>query len=255
MRMFLICATLLVAAPAWSQDTGTLKVRFAYGGAAFKPQPIDANKDAQFCGQHGLVSERLLVNADNGGLKNVVFYVFTGRGGSKLPAQPASNETIVLANDKCRFEPHIVTVQVGDTIKITNPDPVGHNANMNFFANPAQNITIPPGGEKLVKVEKPEPAVIPVDCNIHPWMRSYVVALDHPFAAVSNENGEIEIQGLPVGEKLVFRLYHEAADSAIKEVLIEGKATELKKNLLELPIKAGVNDFGTITIPAAALKP
>jgi len=256
MRMFLICTTLLVAAPAWSQDTGTLKVRFAYGGAAIQPQAIDANKDAQFCGKHGLVSERLLVNADNnGGLKNVVFYVFTGRGGSKLPAQPASKGTFELANQNCRFEPHILTVQVGDTIKITNPDPVGHNANMNFFANAAQNITIPPGGEKLVKIEKPEPAVIPVDCNIHPWMRSYVVALDHPFAAVSDENGEIEIKGLPAGETLVFRLYHEAADTAIKEVLIEGKATELKKNLLELPIKAGVNDFGTITIPAAALKP
>lgn len=255
MRMLIAMATLLVTVPAWSQETGTLKARFVYGGAAFQPKAIVADKDAQFCGQHNLVNERLLVNADNGGLKNVVLYVFTGRGGSKLPPQSPSNATIELANDKCRFEPHIVTLQVGDTLKITNPDPIGHNANMNFFANAAQNITIPPGGEKLVKIEKPEPAVIPVDCNIHPWMRSYVVALDHPFAAVSNENGELEITGLPAGETLVFRLYHEAADSAIKEILIDGKATEPRRNLLELPIKAGMNDFGTITIPADALKP
>jgi hypothetical protein len=82
-----------------------------------------------------------------------------------------------------------------------------------------------------------------------------VVALDHPFAAISNDKGEIEIKGLPAGETLVFRLYHEAADSAIREVTMDGKAVELKKNLIELPIKAGDNDLGAITIPAAALKP
>jgi hypothetical protein len=105
----------------------------------------------------------------------------------------------------------------------------------------------------LVKVEKAEPAPIPVDCNIHPWMRAYVVAVDHPFVAVSDKNGEIEIKGLPAGEKLSFRLYHEAATGSIKEVLVNGKATELKKNVLELDIKSGMNDFGTITIPANAL--
>lgn len=255
MRMFLALATLLAASPALSQETGNLKLRFVYGGDAAKPSAIDANKDAQFCGTAGLVSEKLLVNAENKGIKNVVFYVYTGRGGSKLPPQAPSSKTFTLANDKCRFEPHILAVQVGDSIKITNPDPVGHNANMNFFANSAQNITIPPQGEKVVKIEKPEPAVIPVDCNIHPWMRSYVVALDHPFAAISNDKGEIEIKGLPAGETLVFRLYHEAADAAIREVTMDGKAVELKKNLIELPIKAGENDLGTITIPAAALKP
>jgi hypothetical protein len=36
---------------------------------------------------------------------------------------------------------------------------------------------------------------------------------------------------------------------------MDGKAVELKKNLIELPIKAGDNDLGAITIPAAALKP
>ncbi len=195
MRSFMVLAALLVAAPAWSQETGSLKVRFEYGGAAFQPEKLTPNKDVEFCGKHELVNERLLINSENKGIKNVVLYVYTGRGGSKLPAQPASSETYELANDKCRFEPRIVFLQVGDTLKITNPDDVGHNANLNFFANQAQNITIPPKAEKLVKIEKPEPAVIPVDCNIHPWMRAYVVALDHPFAGVSDDSGGARDQG------------------------------------------------------------
>ena len=255
MRSFMVLAAVLLAVPAWSQETGSLKVRFVYGGAAFEPQSLTPDKDTEFCGKHALVNERLLVNGENKGIKNVVLYVYTGRGGTKLPPQPASNKTLELANLDCRFEPRIVVLQVGDTLKVTNPDAVGHNANLNFFANQAQNITIPPNAERLVKIERPEPAAIPVDCNIHPWMRAYVVALDHPFAAVSDENGVMEIKGLPAGEELVFRLYHEAAEGAIREVQIDGKPTELKKNLLELTIKPGENDLGTITIPAAALKP
>lgn len=255
MRSFMVLAALLVAAPAWSQETGTLKVRFTYGGAAFQPEKLSPNKDVEFCGKHELVNERLLVNSENKGIKNVVLYVFTGRGGSKLPAQPASNATFELANDKCRFEPRFVLLQAGDTLKVTNPDDVGHNANMNFFANQAQNITIPPKAEKSVKIEKPEPAPIPVDCNIHPWMRAYVVALDHPFAGLSDDNGTLEIKGLPAGDKLVFRLYHEAAEGAIREVTIDGKATKLSRNMLELTIKPGENDLGEIVIPAGALKP
>lgn len=253
MRIAFAFAALFVAAPIFAQETGTLKAKFVFGGAAFKPEPVNVNKDVDFCGKHPLVNERLLVNAEGKGIQNVVLYVFTGRGGSKLPPQAATNATHELANDKCRFEPRIVVMQAGDTLKITNPDAVGHNANLNFFANPAQNITIPPGAEKLVKVEKAEPAPIPVDCNIHPWMRAYVIALDHPFVAVSNNNGEIEIKGLPAGEKLSFRLYHEAAAGTIKEVLVDGKPTALKKNVLELDIKSGMNDVGTITIPADAL--
>lgn len=250
------CVAAAVSVPsAFGQETGTLKAKFVYGGSAFDPVAIDPNKDREFCGKHPLVNERLLVNKEDNGIANVVFHVFTGRGGSKVPAVKAEAKTVTLANDKCRFEPHIVTVMPGDTLKITNPDAVGHNANLNFFANKAQNITIPPGAFKDVAIEKPEPGVIPVDCNIHPWMRAYVVALDHPYVDVSGDDGVIEIAGLPAGGKLAFRLYHESAESALKEVMIDGKKTELKRNVLELEIKPGMNDLGTITIPAGSLKP
>lgn len=252
MRIAFAFAALFVAAPVFAQETGTLKAKFVYGGAAFKPAPVDVNKDKEFCGKHPLINEKLLVNSEGKGIQNVVFYVFTGRGGSKLPPQAPTNATHELANDKCRFEPRIVVLQAGDSLKITNPDAVGHNANLNFFVNPAQNITIPPGAEKVVKVEKAEPAPIPVDCNIHPWMRAYVISLDHPFVGVSDKNGEIEIKGLPAGEKLSFRVFHEAA-SGIKDVMINDTMTPLKKNVLELDIKSGMNDLGTITIPAGAL--
>jgi plastocyanin len=254
--MSAVAMTAAVSLPSLcAAETGTLKVQFVYGGSAINPVAIDVNKDVEFCGKFDLKNERLLINEANNGIQNVAFYVYTGRGGSKVDPPKAEPKTVVLANDKCRFEPHVVVVQVGDTLEITNPDSVGHNANLNFFANKAQNPTIPPGSSVKVAIEKPEPGVIPVVCNIHPWMLAHVVALDHPFAGVSDKDGMIEIKNLPAGQKLVFRISHEAADGGIKEVMMNGKSQTLSKNLVEVEIKPGMNDLGKITIPAGTLKP
>ncbi|MEZ6087936.1 MAG: methylamine utilization protein [Pirellulaceae bacterium] len=119
-------------------------------------------------------------------------------------------KTLELANKNCRFEPHIVITQTGDTLNVTNPDPVGHNCNLPFFANRPENFTIPPGGAEKVKLELAEPGPVPAACNIHPWMNAKVVVLGHPYAAKSDETGTLVIKNLPVGE-LAFRLYVEAA--------------------------------------------
>lgn len=247
-----VALCMVAATPALAQETGDLKIRFEYGGDPVSPDPINVNKDTQFCGQHGLVSEKLLVNSDNKGIKNVIVYVYTGRGGSDLPEASPKNETHELANSQCRFAPHIVIAQTGDTLKVTNPDPVGHNANLNFFRNNAQNFTIPAGGSKSVKLEEPEPAPIPVDCNIHPWMRAYIVVLEHPFAAKSDENGELVIKGLPAGEELTFRVYHEAG--RIDDVTVAGEQQSWRRSRFDVKIEPGVNDMGTVVIPADALE-
>ncbi|WP_164102954.1 methylamine utilization protein [Candidatus Laterigemmans baculatus] len=244
----------LLSSTAMAAETGTLKAKFVYGGAPPSPPAIDPNKDQAFCGKHPLVDESLLVNKENNGIQNVILYVYTGRGGSKLPKSDPSNDTHELANDKCRFEPHVVIAQAGDTLKVTNPDAVGHNANLNFFANNPQNFTIPPGGEKEVKLEEAEPAPIPVECNIHPWMKAYVVVLDHPYAAVSDKDGVLTIEGLPAGEELNFRIAHEAAAGSIDEVKINGKTEKWRRNRFDVKIKPGMNDLGEIEIPAEAFK-
>ncbi|WP_390621402.1 methylamine utilization protein [Novipirellula artificiosorum] len=226
-------------------------MRFEYAGVPKDPALLQVNKDVEYCGKHMLKNERLLVNPDNKGVKDVVVYVYTGRGGSKLDDVPAANTKHVLANDKCRFEPHIVLAQTGDTLEITNPDPVGHNANLNFFKNAAQNFLIPAGGSKTVDLKEEEPAPIPVDCNIHPWMRAYVVVLEHPFVAKSDENGELVIKGLPEGEELTFRVYHEAG--RIDEVTVNGKVETWSRSRFDQEIKAGENDMGTVVIPVGAL--
>jgi hypothetical protein len=257
MKCFAFCMFVVsaFALPATGQETGTLKARFVYAGEALPPKPIEVNKDKDFCGKHSLVDERLLVNAEDKGIRDVILQLFTGRKGYREPLEKRPAKTVTLKTEHCRFEPHVVVLQAGDTLEIVPHDAVGHNANINFFVNPPQGMTVPRFANRVIPIEKAEPAPIPIDCNIHPWMRAYAVILDHPLVAVSDEHGNIVIEGLPTGRQLPFRIFHEAADSAIPEVTIKGKTIPLQRNMLEPEIAPGMNDFGTITIPAAALKP
>ena len=45
-----------------------------------------------------------------------------------------------------------------------------------------------------------KPGLVPVYCNIHPHMISYVVVLENPTYAVTGADGAFEIRGAPPGE-------------------------------------------------------
>lgn len=228
-------------------ETGDLKIRFQYGGDAPAESEVKVTADVAFCGKQGLMDESLIVDSETKGLKNVVVQLYTGRGGSKIdPVAPAKRE-ITLDNDSCRFEPHVVIAQVGDTLKVINSDTVGHNANLQFFNNAAKNPMIPPNQDVKVELTDSEPGIVEVRCNIHPWMKALLLVLDHPFAAVSDKKGEIVIKGIPVGEH-TFRVNHESA--RIGDVSVGGKSEKWSRSRFEFEIKPGMNDLGTVVIPA-----
>ena len=44
---------------------------------------------------------------------------------------------------------------------------------------------------------------IAVGCDLHPWMTGYLMVFDHPFFAVTGEDGSFEIKGVPAGKQNV----------------------------------------------------
>ncbi|MFM9060007.1 MAG: methylamine utilization protein [Planctomycetaceae bacterium] len=241
----LAAALAVLAAPAARADEwGSIKGRFVFGGDAPAAAELKADKDVEVCGKHKLVNEELVVGADKG-VANVVVFVRD----KEVKVNPAlkSTEPVVLDNKSCRFEPHVVFVQTGQPLVIKNSDSVGHNSNVATTKNPPSNTLIPAEGETKLTFADEEARPAQVTCNVHPWMKAWLVVRPNPYAAVSKADGTFEIKGVPVGE-VELQLTHEkgyVADTASKQ----GKTD--KKGRLKVKVEAGGTDLGDVVLAPA----
>ncbi len=245
--LILSIACLLICRTA-SVHAADLRMQFLFDGPAPIPKPLDVDRDKAACGQLNLLDERLLVDQETKGIQNVVVYLYTGRGGTQLPASKPSKQTRKLLAKECRFEPHVVLAQSGDTLIFDESEAVvGHSINLNFFENRTSGLMIPVGGNRDITLQKAEPAPIPVECNIHPWMRAWLVVLDHPYAAVSDAQGRIEIKGLPENQELTFRVFHEDARH-LTNITIDGNVQQWDRNRFQVTLAEGTNDLGQVKV-------
>ena len=95
----------------------------------------------------------------------------------------------------CHYVPHILGIQTNQKLTITNSDPTQHNIHPTPKSNPEWNQTQPNGAAAIEKTFARAEVLIPVKCNQHPWMKSYIGVLKHPFFAVSAADGTYYHQG------------------------------------------------------------
>ena len=173
--------------------TGTIK----FMGKPLARKLIDMSGDPACVEAHkGKAYDESLVVGANGAVANAFVYIKTGLEGKKfaVPAQP-----VVIDQTGCWFRPRVMGIQTGQTFQVVNSDPVTHNihpmAMTNREWNHSQGAGDPPINRKFLQAE----VMIPVKCNIHSWMRAYIGVLDHPYFAVSGEDGSFVIANLPAG--------------------------------------------------------
>ncbi len=240
----LTVAAVVAASPlaARAEDWGSIKGRFLFGGDAPAAAALKADKDVEVCGKHKLESEELVVGADKG-VANVVVFVRD----KEIKVNPAVKATApaVLDNKGCRFEPHVVFVQAGQELVIKNSDAVGHNSNIASQKKPSNNL-IAAGAETKVTFESDETIPAQVTCNVHPWMKGWIVIRSNPYAAVSKADGSFEIKGVPVGE-VELQFWHEKA-GYLGEMTINGKAEKASKGRKKVAIAAAGTDLGDIVL-------
>ena len=256
--IFLAAAVaLLFAVTAQAQGWGDLTATFVIDGTAPKPKPLDANKDPQFCGKHGLVDESLVVNPANGGIANVVVYLYVApRGGKQPPVHESYKKTekdsIEFDNKNCRFEPRVTAVRTTQTLIAGNKDPVAHNTNMQMSKNPPQNPLIPAMGNQKFNFTLEEALPAPVSCGIHPWMKGFLIVKEHPYVGVSDKDGKVTIKNVPTG-KWTYQFWQEAS-GYVSEAKQKGKPVKWERGRVELDIKPGANDLGEIKVPVSLFK-
>lgn len=235
-------------------DWGDLVLTFKYDGKAPASKAANVNKDTEVCGKHMIKDEELVVSADSNGLANVVVWLYLEKGAKKPSVHESYNASakaeVKFDNENCRFEPHVCVVRTTQTLVIGNKDPVGHNTNIAASSNPPSNKLVPANGvlKETLKSEERLPA--PVSCNIHPWMKAYLVVRETPYVGVSDKDGKVVIKNLPAG-KHTFVAWHEKA-GYLSKITLDGKAASWSKGRFDVTIKSGENNMGEAKVKADA---
>ena len=100
----------------------------------------------------------------------------------------------------CQYSPKVFGIQVNQPLEIRNSDSTLHNVHALSEKNAQFNLGMPIQGMKLKKTfTKPE-VMVKIKCEVHSWMHAYAGVLDHPFFAVSGDDGSFSIKNLPAGQ-------------------------------------------------------
>lgn len=200
--------------------TGTI----TFSGERPKARRIDTSADPA-CGEdkQGLWTEDAV--GSEGSLANVLVYVESASLNEyefTLSTSPAT-----LEHRGCTYVPHVLGIRVGQPLVILNLDSTMHNTHPVPQKNPEWNQTQPPGSPPLVKTFKRPEKLVPFKDNQHPWQRAYVGVFDHPFFAVSDEQGSFKIEGLPPGQYRVVAWHERFGEKTVDITFLAGEPRTL----------------------------
>jgi hypothetical protein len=118
---------------------------------------------------------------------------------------------------ECMFTPRVVVVAAGGRIDFLNSDRLLHNLHSTPNANPPFNRTQPKG--RTIPITFPHPEIVRVSCDLHSWMRGWVVVADHPFYAITDAEGQFALKGLPPG-RYTARVWQERLGTMSREIVV-----------------------------------
>ena len=161
----------------------------------------------------GMRTETVVTGA-GGALANAFVYVKRGLEGKQF-APPPATATVVIDQHYCRFAPRMLGIRAGQTLRVTNSDPLTHNIHPMPKMNRDWNQSQPEGAPALERrFVRPE-LMVRVKCNVHSWMRAYVNVMEHPYFAITGPDGAFELRHVPPGDYTLEALHEKLAPQEI----------------------------------------
>lgn len=150
-------------------------------------------------------------------LANAVVHIERAEGPFLPPREAA-----IMNQQNLTYVPHILPILVGTTVDFVNSDGVLHNLHAFTRGETVFNIAMPKFLKKKSMVFQKEGPVLLL-CDVHREMSAYIIVLQNPFFALTNDEGEFTIKGIPPGSYTV-KAWHENLKSHSQEVkLTEGR--------------------------------
>lgn len=199
---------------------GSISGTVSFTGSAPAGEAIDMSAEPSCAEQHeGTPMAMPAVVGDGGGLANVFVRVTAG-----LPegSWPTPGQAVELDQQGCVYHPHVLGIQTGQTLTIRNSDGLLHNINAQPQNQRGFNVS-QPTDMTTDRTFSREEVMIPVRCDVHGWMESYIGVVSHPYYAVSAADGGFTIGNLPPGTYTV-EAWHERYGVQTAEVTVAASA-------------------------------
>jgi hypothetical protein len=239
-----------------STGTGTLKGKVTYDGDPPKlpdyreRDDFKMHADKDLCLMGDTSNPTWKVGADKG-VANVVVWIRAPKNHFfKIPDDLKKLPDQTIKQPQCAFEPHVVAVfpsyfdpatkkqkKTGQVFKVDNNAPKLHNTAWkggDSTLNPGKNETLKPGTSMVIDAvpggsKKPGgEELISIHCDLHKWMTGFARVFDHPYFAVTKEDGTYEIAKVPTGAEVEIVYWHEALGdpNVLKKVTLKPDNTE-----------------------------
>ncbi len=194
-----------------------------YTGDVDEHRKVPVTIDQYICGKEKEPED--LVVGPRRGVRSVVLWLENPPPGAKWENPPTKVE---MDQKGCIFVPHVVIVPTGGTVDFLNSDRLLHNLHSAPKANPAFNRTQPKG--RTIPVVFTKPDIVRIGCDLHSWMRGWVVVAGHPFYAVTDETGAFTLPDVPAG-KYTLQIWHETLGTTSREVVVGAQETRVDVDL------------------------
>jgi plastocyanin len=203
---------------------GDIQGKITFDGKAPKMKSLRMDADP-VCVANNEVAPRKewLILDENNGLKNVLVFVKESPSNSLSGDHSPPENPAVIDQNGCVYVPHVLGVMVGQKLDILNSDGTLHNIHALPKINKEFNNAMPRSKKRMtVQFDKSE-APFKVKCDVHPWMGAFIGVFDHPYFAVTGDDGSYVISGLEPGD-YVIEAWHEKLGSQTANVTVGDSA-------------------------------
>lgn len=171
------------------------------------PAPVEAGGGGAYASRRYKFVEKL----DYASLRDFVVNI------DQLVAPPAGPVPAQIVQRDATFEPHVLPVVVGTTVRWPNEDDIFHNVfsmtetqdfNLGFYKK-----------EKLPEVRFDRLGRVDIFCAIHTNMHCIILVLPNPYFAVADARRRFAIKDVPAGTYRL-RAWHERLPTQVREVTV-----------------------------------